>query len=354
MADIAELLKDNGHEVETLERTSDGIGRATAARGLVAGGLDPDDVSAAVRRMKADVVHAHNVHPLFGWRALAAARAAGARTVLHLHNFRLLCAIGIAYRDGAQCFRCRASDMHPGIRLRCRGSLPEATVYGFGLHRQLPRLLEHADRLVAVSRATASRLVEQGIPAERLEVLPNFVRPSERPPADAGDFALASGRLVEEKGFDTAIAAARAAGIPLTIAGTGPDESRLRSIADQTVTFAGLLPPTQLGELRRRAAVVLAPSKWDEPCPYSVLDAMADGIPVLASDRGGLPELIGTQSVLPADHLAAWTEALGALWRDPELRRARGEQALARVRERFNKDRYLAGLLAVYAPSVSC
>jgi glycosyltransferase involved in cell wall biosynthesis len=81
---------------------------------------------------------------------------------------------------------------------------------------------------------------------------------------------------------------------------------------------------------------------------------MADGIPVLASDRGGLPELIGTQSVLPADHLAAWTEALGALWRDPELRRARGEQALARVRERFNKDRYLAGLLAVYAPSVSC
>jgi glycosyltransferase involved in cell wall biosynthesis len=230
----------------------------------------------------------------------------------------------------------------------------EAAVYGFGLHRQLPRLLEHADGLVAVSEATASRLVEQGLPADRLDVLPNFVRPREQPPADAGDFALAAGRLAEEKGFDTAIAAARAARVPLTIAGTGPDERRLRAMADETVTFTGLLPPAELGELRRRAAVVLAPSKWDEPCPYSVLDAMADGIPVLASDRGGLPELVDTQSVLPADDLAAWTEALGALWRDPELRRARGEQGLARVRERFNEDRYLAGLLAIYAPSVSC
>jgi glycosyltransferase involved in cell wall biosynthesis len=311
-------------------------------------------VSAAVRRLKADVVHAHNVHPLFGWRALAAAQQAGARTVLHLHNFRLFCAISIAYRDGSRCYRCTAGNMHPGVMLHCRGSVAEAAVYGFGLHRQLPRLLEHADALVAVSESTASRLVEQGLPADRIEVLPNFVRPRAQPPADTGEFALASGRLVEEKGFDTAIAAARAARVPLTIAGAGPDESRLRALADETVTFAGLLPPAELGELRHRAAVVLAPSRWDEPCPYSVLDAMSDGVPVLASDRGGLPELVDTQSVIPADDLGAWTQALGAMWEDPDLRRARGEQGLARVRERFSEDRYLARLLSIYAPSVSC
>jgi glycosyltransferase involved in cell wall biosynthesis len=320
----------------------------------VAGGLDPQEVDDAVRELEADVVHAHNLHPLFGWRALAAARAAGARTVLHLHNFRSFCAIGIAYRDGAPCFRCRSRDMHPGIRLRCRGSLPEAAIYGFGLHRQLPRLLEHADELVTVSEATASRLSEQGLPADRLRVLPNFVRPHERPPAENGGFALVAGRLVEEKGFDTAIAAAQAAGAPLTIAGTGPDEPRLRALADETVTFAGLVPRAELAELRRRAAVLLAPSRWEEPCPYAVLDALADGVPVLASDRGGLPELVGPDSVVPADDRAAWTEALRALWADPELRRTRGEQGLARARERFNEDRYLSELLAIYAPSDSC
>jgi glycosyltransferase involved in cell wall biosynthesis len=321
---------------------------------MVAGGLDPQEVGDAVRELRADVLHAHNLHPLFGWRALAAAQAAGARTVLHLHNFRLFCAIGIAYRDGAPCFRCETTNMHPGIRLRCRGSLPEAAVYGFGLHRQLPRLLEHADALVTVSEATASRLSGQGLPTERLTVLPNFVRSAETSRAENGEFALAAGRLVEEKGFDTAIAAARAAGVPLTIAGAGPDERRLRGLADQSVNFTGLLPASELADLRRRAAVVLAPSRWEEPCPYAVLDALASGIPVLASDRGGLPELVGSESVLPADNRAAWSDALRALWEDPELRRARGEQALERAREGFSQDRYLHKLLAIYAPSVSC
>ena len=315
--------------------------------------MDPEEISAAVRRHRSDVVHAHNLHPLLGWRALAAARAAGARTVLHLHNFRLFCAIGIAYRDGAPCFRCRTSNMHPGVRLRCRGSLPEAAVYGFGLHRQLPHLLEHADALITVSQATASRLAEQGVPTGRLKVLPNFVRAAEQPPTQDGEFALASGRLVEEKGFDTAIAAARAARVPLTIAGTGPDERRLRNLADESVTFTGLLTPVELTMLRRRAAVVLAPSRWEEPCPYAVLDALADGIPVMASDLGGLPELAGPEAVLPADDQTAWSDALGTLWRDPALRLARAERGLVRVRERFDEDHYLASLLDIYAPSVS-
>jgi glycosyltransferase involved in cell wall biosynthesis len=207
---------------------------------------------------------------------------------------------------------------------------------------------------VTVSEATASRLSGQGLPAERLQVLPNFVRSAERSLAHDGEFALVAGRLVEEKGFDTAIAAARGAGVPLMIAGTGPDEPRLRALADESVTFTGLLPPAELAELRRRAAIVLAPSRWEEPCPYAVLDALASGVPVLASDRGGLPELVGPESVVPADDGAAWSDALRELWEDPGLRRARGEQGLTRARERFSEARYLSGLLAIYAPSVSC
>ncbi len=109
--------------------------------------------------MRADVVHAHNLHPTFGWRALAAARAAGARTVLHLHNYRLFCAVGIAYRDGAPCLRCRGANTMPGVIHRCRGSVPEAAVYALGLRRQQPHLLAHADRLIAVSDAQAVTLL---------------------------------------------------------------------------------------------------------------------------------------------------------------------------------------------------
>ena len=99
--ELEALLRARGHAVARLERDSEAAGPARAAHGLLRGGLQPGDVAKAVRLHRADVVHAHNLHPLLGWRALAAAQAAGARTVLHLHNYRLMCAIGVAFRDGA-------------------------------------------------------------------------------------------------------------------------------------------------------------------------------------------------------------------------------------------------------------
>jgi glycosyltransferase involved in cell wall biosynthesis len=354
VAEIAGLLSRRGHEVQLIERSSGAVGRGRAAIGLLAGGLDPDAIAAAVRRSGADVVHAHNLHPMLGWRALAAAKGAGARTVLHLHNFRLFCAIGIAYRDGATCFRCRGTSTLPGLRLRCRGSLPEAAVYAAALHRQQPRLYEHVDQFVTVSESTAAHLRDLGVPASLTATLPNFM-PNDAFASDsragAGAFALAAGRLTEEKGFDTAIAAARAARVPLVIAGSGPDEGRLRELAaGADVRFAGRVRQDELAELRRRAAVALAPSRWEEPCPYSVLEALAAGVPVLASDRGGLPELVGKDSVLPATDQDAWTGALSKLWRDPTLRSDRGGGALARARERFGEDRFYEGLMRLYEP----
>ena len=352
VSEIAALLSRRGHRVEVLERSSDEVGRAKAAIGLLGGGLDPGAIGAAVRRLGADVVHAHNVHPTLGWRALAAARDAGARTVLHLHNYRLFCAIGISYRDGAPCFRCRGTSTFPGVRLRCRGSLAEAIVYAAALHRQQPRLYEHVDRFVAVSASTAAHLRDLGLPASLTATLPNFL-PSDafasESHAGAGEFALAVGRLTEEKGFDTAIATARAADVPLVIAGAGPDEQRLRGIAaGGEVRFTGQLAPAALAELRRRAAVMLAPSRWEEPCPYSVLEALAAGVPVLAADRGGLPELVGEDATLPATDRVAWASALSELWKSPGLRAERGAAALGRARRQFGEERFYDGLMRLY------
>jgi glycosyltransferase involved in cell wall biosynthesis len=352
VADVAALLARRGHEVEVLERSSQGLGPARAAFGLLAGGLEPDEIGSLVRRRAVRVVHAHNIHPLFGWRALASARAAGARTLLHLHNYRLFCAIGIAYRDAAPCFRCGRGNTLPGLRLRCRGSVPEAAVYAAALRRQQPRLFEHVDQFVAVSDALAARLRDLGLPASLTTTLPNFMPNDDfatRSNAGGGEFALAAGRLTEEKGFDTAIGAARAAGIPLVIAGAGPDEPRLRELAGSgDVRFTGRLAPGELGDLRRRAAVVLAPSRWEEPCPYSVLEALAAGVPVLASDRGGLPAVVGEAGTLRADDPGAWAAALSDLWTNPDLRAVRGAEALARARERHGEDAYYEGLTRLY------
>jgi UDP-glucose:(glucosyl)LPS alpha-1,2-glucosyltransferase len=114
------------------------------------------------------------------------------------------------------------------------------------------------------------------------------------------------------------------------------------------VRFTGRVAEHALAELRRAAAVVLIPSRWEEPFPYAGLDALAAGVPVLASDHGGLPELVGDDSVLAADDGQAWGHRLRQLWDRPEARQRLGSAGLERVRSRFSEQAYLEALIQIY------
>jgi glycosyltransferase involved in cell wall biosynthesis len=322
---------------------------------MAAGGIAPGEVADAVRRHGAEVVHAHNVNPLFGARSLRAARRAGARVVLHLHNYRLVCAVAIQFREGEPCTRCRGRNTWPGVRLRCRGSLPEAVAYGAGLALHQRRLVGAVDRLVVPSAFTAERLRAVGVPVGDAATLPNFLPDAEfaaAPPASEPRHALFAGRLVAEKGVATVIGAAARAGVPLAIAGSGPDEPALRSLAERCaapVRFLGRLDPVALARARAEAAFCVVPSRWDEPCPYAAIEAMAAGLPVLASAVGGLPEMVGPESVVPAGDVERWAGAMRELWSDGERRRARAAAAHERARDLFGEDRFYSGLMDVYA-----
>src|SRR3954471_9956277 len=131
--DLVWLVREHlGEDADVLERDSATLGRARAATAMLAGGLAANDVAAAVRRTGARVVHAHNVNPSLGWRALAAARGAGARVVLHLHNYRLVCAVATCFTHGEDCTRCHGRQTWPGVGLRCRGSAGESAAYAAG------------------------------------------------------------------------------------------------------------------------------------------------------------------------------------------------------------------------------
>ncbi len=351
-------------------------GRAQAAVGLLRGGLDPHEVEDAVRCTGARVVHAHNINPTFGWRALAAARAAGARVVVHLHQYRLVCAVGVCFTDEQECTRCHGRNTLPGVLRNCRGSRAEALVYGAGLALWQRRVVEQADAVIVPSEFARERLRELGAPLPwgRVHVLAPPVRALERggpaggkrPP---GGYALVVARRSPEKGIDVAIEACRRVGIPLVVAGAGLDDAGATAGASpdvgvgldnglagldrdaagasamgEGVRFVGRVEDTRLTELRAGAALALVPSRSAETFGLAAAEAMAAGLPVAGSRVGALPELLEEGAMAPPGDARALAEAIERVRGDPLA----GERARARVRALCSPELVAGRLAEIY------
>jgi glycosyltransferase involved in cell wall biosynthesis len=379
MGEAAELLARGpaaGNPTLAAARAFGAAGRGQAAAGLLRGGLHPREVGDAVRRTGARVVHAHNIHPTFGWRALAAARAAGARVVLHLHQYRLVCAVGVCFTEGEECTRCHGRNTLPGVLRNCRGSRGEALVYGAGLALWQRRVVEQADAVIVPSEFARERLRELGapLPWERVHVLappvraleqggPAAERPAEghgsegrppeagypRPERPSHGYALVVARRSPEKGIDVAIEACRRVGIPLVVAGAGldgdagagrPNGAEVEGMAGgggsagardderEGVHFVGRVDDARLAELRAGAALALVPSRSAETFGLAAAEAMAVGLPVAGSRVGALPELLEEQAMAPPGDARALAEAIERVRGDP----AAGARARERIR----------------------
>ena len=157
---------------------------------------------------------------------------------------------------------------------------------------------------------------------------------------------LYAGRLSQEKGVADAVIACRDAGLPLVVAGDGPQAAELRALAvGADVRFTGGVDAAELAELRRDAAVAVVPSRYAEILPLAALEAMAAGVPAVAARSGGLAELVPEEGLYPAGDAAALAGRARRLWGDE----AAGNRALAIVRERCEPATVARALADVYA-----
>ncbi|HEY7952727.1 MAG TPA: glycosyltransferase family 4 protein [Solirubrobacteraceae bacterium] len=347
--DLLWLVREGlGEPAELLARDSAGLARTRASAGLLRGGLAPREVASAVRMTKARIVHAHNLHPTLGWRSLAGARESGARVVVHLHQYRLVCAVGVCFTRGDECTRCHGRNTLPGVLRNCRGSRAQALTYAAALALWQRRIVELADELIVPSQFALERLLELGAPLadRRVHVLAPPLREfAERSRAQQGTYALVVSRLAPEKGVDVAIAACQAAGLPLVIAGEGPDLQRLRTLAGASeVSFLGAVSRERLSQLRAGASMALIPSRSAETFGLSAAEAMAAGLPVAASAIGALRELVCEEGLVDPGDPGAMAGAIGRLNAD----RAAGERSLARVRGLCAPEVAARALNAVY------
>lgn len=287
-----------------------------------------------------DVIHIHGIHRQISPSILREALRLQIPVVQTLHDYHHICPSGDLLQGGRVVCIPRACGNYwtcPAVAHRCsRGSVAVSMLLAMEMsYANTGGIYERAvRRFISPSRFLADVVRTAQWTNRPIDVIPNATdMTSLGQRSGPGDTFVYIGRLSREKGLPGLIQAASETGVPLAIAGTGPDEALLRSLSAPNISFLGRIGGAEVGELLTRARAAVLPSTCLENLPMSIIEARALGVPVIATDMGGIPELVSHGSdglIYPAGDAHALGGALRRLWEDPGYAERMGATAAAR------------------------
>jgi glycosyltransferase involved in cell wall biosynthesis len=299
------LLAARGVEVQRFDADNDAIqgfqAKVQVSLRQFAGSPDMrHSIAEALTQFRPDVVHVHNWFPKISASIFRHCKAANIPVVHTIHNYRLLCVGATLFRDGHVCEDCIGSTFRtPGIVHKCyRGSNlgSAAGTAGMLAHWAAGTWHHSVDRFIALTEFSRRKLIEGGLPGQKIVVKPNFVEPEPEPGPGDGNYVLYAGRLTEEKGLRTLLECWKSGPElpPLRIVGDGPLRNEVQEAAASigNVHWLGMKTSEEVVFLMKHAKATLCPSLWYEGMPRVVIESFAVGTPVIASNIGGYPEMI--------------------------------------------------------------
>jgi glycosyltransferase involved in cell wall biosynthesis len=318
-------------------------------------------VAAAIADHSPQIMHVHNTFVAASPSVYAAASAHRVPVVQSLHNYRLVCPAATAFRDGHPCTDCVGRRLAwPAVVHSCvRGSRAQSAVVAttLGVQRALGTFHRGIDTYVALTSFQRQLMVDSGLPAERIQVVPNFLEPD--PGAGSGPRAgfLYVGRLAEEKGVATLLRAAELNPGSVSVAGDGPLAPLVQEAAAAGhVRYLGTLGSAEVADQLRGAAALAVPSTWFEGFPMVVIEAYAAGTPVIASRIGSLATIVEDAVtgllVAPGDGDELGERFAWATDHPAELAES-GSRARQRYELRYRGAAHLAALLDIYRASIA-
>ena len=313
-----------------------------------------------VDRVKPDLVHLQNIHGHITPSVIFEARKRALPVVWTLHDYKLICPNShcMVNATGEICEACGKHAYYQAPLRRCKkGSLLASGMAALEAYaHRLMQVREKVGAFLSPSAFLRNKLIEHGLRTQRLHHLPLFLPKDKFAKSLTNEgYLLFLGKLEKIKGIQPLLEACRLVPeVKLILAGRvdEPMASALGAWLPPNAQYVGMKHGDELRQLLSRALAVVLPSLWYENQPFSILEAFASGKPVIASNLGGMVELVKHEArglLVPPGDVPALAEAMRWMATHPAATEKMGEAAYQYVLDTHGAEEHYAQLMAVYA-----
>lgn len=364
------LLKDFGHNVQFYERSNretKNILLLEKLRFLFGVGWSHrsyTDMRNVLKEFRPDIVHFHNIFFVLTPSVYWACKDEGIPVVQSLHNFRLICPNGLFLRNNRICEECaKKKSFWKSIFHGCykKSRLVTAILAGMLYHHWTKKTwINMVDSYIMATNFGRQKYIKFGIPDDKIMLKPNIIYPNLFGKKQDEGYALYAGRLSKEKGVEVLLKAWKhIQGFPLKIMGDGPLSDDLKRYADNekigNVEFLGFVSSKEYLGYMQGASFLVIPSICYENFPCVVSEALACGIPILASDLGGVSEIIRNREtgiLFKAGDSDDLAEKIKLVIHSKNNLRKMRENVLKEYEEKYTPDGNHKVLMAVYDKAI--
>lgn len=243
-----------------------------------------------IRINKIKIVHAHNIFYTASPSIFWAAKLAGAKTVITIHNYRLFCLSANFFRNKQTCFECNdKKSFKPGLQNKCfKNSLLASFTLALSIRLSdfIGTWINKVDHYIVLNQFAKQLLIGKGIDPKKIELKSNFLPAfnlSEVNPIRDHNY-LFVGRITEEKGIRHLMNTFTMTNKQLTIAGNGDLVHIINKNVSENIKYIGLQSKEQIQSLLLKCKALIFPSIWIESMPMTLIEAQTVGtIPIVAA-----------------------------------------------------------------------
>lgn len=375
--ELGELLKQHGHEVayfsmedEKNIKTGDkeyfvpkfDLNNSSKLKALdvIYNKENEKIMEKALDEFKPDVVHLNNFQRQLSASIIKPIKKRNIPIVFTAHDVQAICpAITMMDNDKNPCELCMKGRYINCIKKSCnKGSKLKSAlgaIEGY-YYRNHKIYTDKIDYIITPSEFYRTKFIEDGINPNKIQAIHNSIEMNDYNVETQDDgYALYFGRLSKEKGILNLINAfAKCNKGNLYIAGEGPEKENIEKIIKENnledrVKLLGFLDKEQMTDVTRKCKFVVVPSIWYENCPYSVLETLAIGKPIIGSNMGGIPELvIDNENGFIYNTVDELTEKMNVLFENEDLVKQFSKKSKELAKQNYDREVYYNKLKQIY------